>query len=175
MTSRPVGVGVGVGVAEGLGLAVAARLGVAVTVEGGVDVTDEGGVDVAVEGDVDVAVEGDVAVAVECVVGVAVVVPVGVGDVTENGAENSEVLLLMSVLVAVTCGPLSGPSNVQLPSLVKTEPSNTRPSSSESEKISTAQGAQEVPCSGPMPVDRGRREVVVGVAAMSAMPAAPLE
>src|SRR5512134_105479 len=43
-----VGVGVGVGVAEGVGLGVSARLGVGVTVEGRVDVTDEGGVDVAV-------------------------------------------------------------------------------------------------------------------------------
>src|SRR6185295_6842225 len=64
-----VGVGVGVGVAEGVGLGVSARLGV--------DVTDEGGVDVAVVADVDVAVETDVAVAVECGVRVAVLVPVG--------------------------------------------------------------------------------------------------
>jgi hypothetical protein len=58
---------------------------------------------------------------------------VGVGDATEKGAENSEVLLLMSVLVAVTCGPLTGSLNVQVPSSVNTDPSNTRPSSSASE------------------------------------------
>ena len=52
-----------------------------------------------------------------------VCVGIGVGVVRETGAENCEVLLLTSVLVAVTFGPLSGWPNVQLPSLVKTEPS----------------------------------------------------
>ena len=99
---------------------------------------------------------------------------VGVGDVTEKGAENSEVLLLMSVLVAVTCGPLTGPLNVQLPSLVKTDPSNTRPSSSASEKMSTAQGAQDVPWSGPMPRMVGGARLSLGLVRRW-MPRAPLE
>src|SRR5262249_8033735 len=97
-----------------------------------------------------VGVDGAVAVCVGVSVAV-VALGLGVGVTSENGAENSDVLLLMSVFVAVTFGPLSGPSNVQLPSLVNTEASKTRPCPSESEKISTAHGAHAVPCSGSLP------------------------
>jgi hypothetical protein len=53
----------------------------------------------------------DVGVRVGDAVNEDVGLSVGVGDVSENGAENSDVLLLMSVLVAVTCGPLTGSLN----------------------------------------------------------------
>ena len=97
----------------------------------------------------------------------------GVGEVSENGIENGDVLLLMSVLVAVTFGPLSGPLKVQLPSLVNTTPSKRRPSSCESAKISTIQGAQAVPCRGSMPsIVGGARSSLAPL--RSAMPAAVL-
>src|SRR5215470_8266514 len=138
-----VGVAVPLVVVAAVADCVAAAVRVAVAGALGVTVTDAAPVAVRVDSDVGVCVR----VAVE--VPVAGGEPVGVAR--ETGAENGEVLLLISVLVAVTCGPLSGPLNVQLPSLVNTDPSNTRPSSSESEKISTAQGAHDVPCSGSRP------------------------
>jgi hypothetical protein len=73
-------------------------------------------------------VDADVRVRVGVSVDVGfVALGVAVGVDRENGAENSEVLSLMSMLVAVACGPLSGPLKVQLPSSVSTEPSKTRP------------------------------------------------
>jgi hypothetical protein len=142
----PVGVGVRVGVGVGVWVGVAVGVLVRVTVLLGV--------------------------AVRVAVGLGEGVGVGVGR--KKGAENAEVLLLMSVLVAVTCGPLTGPLNVQLPSLVKTEPSKTRPSSSESEKISTAHGAHAVPWSGPLPTMTGGARLSLPLL-MSTMPAASLE
>jgi hypothetical protein len=73
---------------------------------------------------------------------------VGVGDANANGAENSDVLLLMSVLVAVMLGPFGGLSNVHVPSVLKTLPSKMRPCAPLSEKISTVHCAQEVPDTG---------------------------
>jgi len=147
-----VGVPVAVDVAVGVAVRVSAALAVALLVAALVGVRLEVAVGVPVA--VDVAV--GVVVPVADAVGEAVSVPVGTGvggvGVREKGEENSDVLPFMSVLVAVTCGPLSGPSNDQLPSLVETEPSKMRPSSSASEKMSTAQGAQDVPRSGPIPV-----------------------
>jgi hypothetical protein len=140
----PVADGLRVGVAVAEPVAVAVRVTVEVALRVGVAVEELVGVSL------DVGVRVGVRVAVD--VGIATVaLGVGVWVNRENGAENSEVLLLMSVLVAVTCGPLSGPLKVQLPSVVKTEPSKTRPWLSASEKISTVQWAHEVPCSGPMP------------------------
>ena len=140
----PVADGLRVGVAVAKPVAVAVRVTVEVALRVGVAVEELVGVSL------DVGVRVGVRVAVD--VGIATVaLGVGVWVNRENGAENSEVLLLMSVLVAVTCGPLSGPLKVQLPSVVKTEPSKTRPWLSASEKISTVQWAHEVPCSGPMP------------------------
>jgi hypothetical protein len=144
------GLGVRVAVAELVTVAVRVTVAVALRVGVGLALRVAVGVEELVGVALDVEIRVGVRVAVE--VGIATVaLGVGVGVSNENGAENSEVLLLMSVLVAVTCGPLSGPLKVQLPSVVKTEPSKTRPSSSESEKISTVQLAHDVPCSGPTP------------------------
>ena len=81
----------------------------------GVGVRELLGVRVGVLVNVDFGVRVRVAVNVG---GTGVGLGVGVGVGRATGAENSEVLLLTSVLVAVTCGPLTGPLNVQLPSLV---------------------------------------------------------
>ena len=175
-----VGVRVGVAVLDEEAVRVAVRLAVAVAVTEPVAVTVREAVDVALGADVADQVAVDVAVWVRVRVGVGgtgvgdrLGDAVGVGDVSENGAENGDVLWLMSVAVAVMCGPLSGPLKVQLASLVvKTVPSKTRPSSSESEKMSTAHGTQAVPWSGAMPS-------IVGGARLSlppwtsAIPAAP--
>jgi len=58
---------------------------------------------------------------------------VGVSVGRKAGAENAEVFPLMSVLVAVMCGPSKEKLSVQKPSLVRMDASNLRPSSSESE------------------------------------------
>ncbi len=62
-------------------------------------------------------------VTVRVFVGVGVCVRVGVAVVRVTGKENWEVLPFRSVLVAVTFGPCNDWLYVQLPSLVKTEPS----------------------------------------------------
>ena len=74
----------------------------------GVGVTDAEPVAVRVASDVGFAVR--VAVDVPVAGGVAVGEPVGVGLNNETGAENGEVLLLLSVLVAVTLGPTGEPA-----------------------------------------------------------------
>src|SRR5215813_13851058 len=91
------GVGVGVGLNVAVGVAVAVAVGVTLGVTVGVWV----GVAVAV------GVAEGVAVGVTVAVGVAVTVGVGVGvpPTTTVHAENSEVLLFGSVVVAVTTCP----------------------------------------------------------------------
>jgi len=135
-----------VGLADGVADAGAVAVDVATAVAVAERVAVALGVRVAEA--VRLGVGGAVAVAVGIV---AVRVAVGVGEKRTNGAENGEVLLLLSVLVAVTLGPTGEPSYDQVPSELYTVPSNTAPWPSPSEKISTVHCAHEVPCTGSRP------------------------
>src|SRR5439155_4162967 len=67
-----------------------------------------------------------------------------------NGAENSDVLPPASVAVAVTFGPVTASTKLQLPlASAVLDPWYTRPSSSSSEYTSTEQPAHTVPAAEP--------------------------